>query len=64
VGSGLEPVRNPGKGAAAGGFVAGFAACRFIIDTVKAQVPIWKEEFYSGKSESAWLANPESHGAP
>lgn len=42
---------------------AGFAACRFIIDTVKAQVPIWKEEFYTGKNEGAWLANPESHGA-
>ena len=51
-------------GVAAGHRDAGFAACRFIIDTVKAQVPIWKEEFYSGKSESAWLANPESHGAP
>lgn len=51
-------------GVAAGHRDAGFAACRFIIDTVKAQVPIWKEEFYSGKSESTWLANPESHGAP
>lgn len=51
-------------GVAAGHRDAGFAACRFIIDTFKAQVPIWKEEFYSGKSQSAWLANPESHGAP
>lgn len=51
-------------GVAAGHRDAGFAACRFIIDTVKAQVPIWKEEFYSGKSESTWLANLESHGAP
>lgn len=50
-------------GVAAGHRDAGFAACRFIIDTVKAQVPIWKEEFYTGKNESAWLANPESHGA-
>ncbi len=50
-------------GVAAGHRDAGFAACRFIIDTVKAQVPIWKEEFYTGQSQSAWLANPESHGA-
>ena len=49
-------------GVAAGHRDAGFAACRFIIDTVKAQVPIWKEEFYTGQSQSAWLANPESHG--
>lgn len=48
---------------AAGHRDAGFATCRFIIDTVKAQVPIWKEEFYTGKNESTWLANPESHGA-
>ena len=50
-------------GVAAGHRDAGFAACRFIIDTVKAQVPIWKEEFYTGQSQSAWLATPESHGA-
>ena len=49
-------------GVAAGHRDTGFAACRFIIDTVKAQVPIWKEEFYTGQSQSAWLANPESHG--
>lgn len=49
-------------GVAAGHRDAGFAACRFIIDTVKAQVPIWKEEFYTGQSQSAWLTNPESHG--
>jgi molybdopterin synthase catalytic subunit len=24
----------------------GFEACRFIIDTIKARVPIWKKEFY------------------
>jgi molybdopterin synthase catalytic subunit len=24
-----------------------FAACRFAIDTLKAQVPIWKKEFYA-----------------
>jgi molybdopterin synthase catalytic subunit len=30
-----------------------FAACRFAIDTVKAQVPIWKKELYADGSE--WL---------
>jgi molybdopterin synthase catalytic subunit len=35
-----------------------FAACRHAIDTLKAQVPIWKKEFYADGSE--WLQNPES----
>ena len=39
--------------------VTAFAACRFIIDTIKAEVPIWKQEFYSDGQASAWLANPE-----
>jgi len=30
-----------------------FAACRFAIDTLKAQVPIWKKELYA--DGSAWL---------
>jgi molybdopterin synthase catalytic subunit len=30
-----------------------FAACRFAIDTLKAQVPIWKKELYS--DGTAWL---------
>ena len=30
-----------------------FAACRFAIDTLKAQVPIWKKEAYADGSE--WL---------
>jgi molybdopterin synthase catalytic subunit len=30
-----------------------FAACRFAIDTLKAQVPIWKKEVYA--DGSAWL---------
>jgi molybdopterin synthase catalytic subunit len=29
-----------------------FEACRFVIDTVKARVPIWKKEFY--EDGSAW----------
>ena len=31
----------------------GFAACRYLIDAIKAQVPIWKKEFYD--DGSAWI---------
>lgn len=49
-------------GVTAGHRDAAFAACRFIIDTVKAEVPIWKQEFYRDiTNQAAWLANPESH---
>jgi molybdopterin synthase catalytic subunit len=34
-----------------------FAACRFIIDTIKSSVPIWKRERYADDSES-WLHPP------
>lgn len=37
-----------------------FLACRYIIDTLKADVPIWKKEFYSDKQVPNWLANPEN----
>ncbi len=47
-------------GVSAGHRDAAFAACRFIIDTLKAEVPIWKQEFYSEGHEAAWLANPEA----
>ena len=30
-----------------------FEACRYVIDTVKAKVPIWKKEFY--QDGDAWL---------
>jgi molybdopterin synthase catalytic subunit len=33
---------------------AAFAACRWIIDEVKARVPIWKNEFYAD-GQSGWL---------
>ena len=36
---------------------AAFAACRFIIDAVKARVPIWKHERYAG-GDAGWL-HPE-----
>jgi molybdopterin synthase catalytic subunit len=32
---------------------AGFAACQFGIDTLKATVPIWKKEYWSGGSDWA-----------
>jgi len=38
-----------------------FAACRFAIDTLKAQVPIWKKEFYA--DGSAWLDEPKPASA-
>jgi molybdopterin synthase catalytic subunit len=31
-----------------------FAACRYIIDEVKARVPIWKKEFYAD-GDSGWV---------
>ena len=36
--------------------VEAFEACRFVIDTLKATVPIWKKEFYEDGSE--WLEGP------
>jgi molybdopterin synthase catalytic subunit len=39
---------------------AAFDACRFVIDQVKARVPIWKREHYAD-GESGWL-HPD--GAP
>jgi molybdopterin synthase catalytic subunit len=33
-----------------------FEACRFVIDTLKATVPIWKKEFYA--DGAVWLEGP------
>lgn len=33
-------------------------ACRWIIDTIKETVPIWKREVYSETGESAWVNTP------
>ncbi len=33
-----------------------FAACRYLIDTLKATVPIWKKEFYA--DGEVWLEGP------
>jgi molybdopterin synthase catalytic subunit len=37
-----------------------FAACRYIIDEVKARVPIWKREHY-GSGPTAWIAPAEGN---
>ena len=34
-----------------------FEACRFVIDTLKAKVPIWKKEFYA--DGAGWLDGPQ-----
>jgi molybdopterin synthase catalytic subunit len=33
-------------------------ACRWIIDTIKAEVPIWKREVYADSGDSAWVNTP------
>jgi molybdopterin synthase catalytic subunit len=33
-------------------------ACRWIIDTIKAEVPIWKREVYADYGGSAWVGTP------
>lgn len=45
-------------GVSAGHRDGAFAACRWIIDEVKARVPIWKHERYAG-GDAQWL-HPES----
>lgn len=37
---------------------AAFAACRYIIDEVKARVPIWKHERYA-EGDAGWLHPPQ-----
>ncbi len=41
-------------GVSAGHRDAAFAACRYVIDEIKARVPIWKHERYAG-GECHWL---------
>jgi molybdopterin synthase catalytic subunit len=36
---------------------AAFAACQYIIDTLKARVPVWKKECYSD-GDSGWIEPP------
>ncbi len=39
---------------------ATFEACRYIINTLKADVPIWKKEFYFDQEKHEWVSNIES----
>jgi molybdopterin synthase catalytic subunit len=41
-------------GVSAGHRDAAFAACRYVIDEIKARVPIWKQERYAD-GEAGWL---------
>ena len=41
---------------AAGHRGAAFQACRFVIDTIKQRVPIWKKEFFEGGE--IWVEQP------
>lgn len=43
-------------GVSAGHRGAAFEACRYIIDTIKGDVPIWKHEFYADGSRE-WVLN-------
>ncbi len=33
-----------------------FDACRWILDTIKADIPVWKQEYYDN-ADSKWLSN-------
>jgi molybdopterin synthase catalytic subunit len=37
-----------------------FRACRFVIDTLKRRVPIWKKEYFEGGE--VWIEEPGSGG--
>ena len=41
---------------------AGLQACRFVIDSLKRSVPIWKKEFFEGGEE--WIEGPGSPAEP
>ena len=38
---------------------AAFAACRYVIDEIKARVPVWKREHYADGT-SSWVSNAEA----
>ena len=48
--------------ASAGHRPAAFAACRFVIDEVKARVPIWKQTLYAD-GDATWIDGCVAHGA-
>lgn len=34
-----------------------FDACRWLLDAIKADIPIWKQEFYADSDTPLWLSN-------
>jgi molybdopterin synthase catalytic subunit len=34
-------------------------ACRWVIDELKASVPIWKKEIYGDGADTAWVGNDD-----
>lgn len=34
-----------------------FDACRWLLDAIKADIPVWKQEFYADSDKSLWLSN-------
>lgn len=34
-----------------------FDSCRWLLDAIKADIPVWKQEFYADSEESLWLSN-------
>lgn len=44
-------------GVACGHRAEAFEACRFIIDEIKARLPVWKKEYYTD-GESGWINAP------
>lgn len=34
-----------------------FDACRWLLDAIKADIPVWKQEFYADSEEGLWLSN-------
>lgn len=40
-----------------------FEACRWVIDTLKTTVPIWKKDVWAGGGASAWVAGQAMEGA-
>ncbi|WP_040625012.1 molybdenum cofactor biosynthesis protein MoaE [Moraxella macacae] len=34
-----------------------FDACRWLLDSIKSDIPVWKQEFYADSTKSLWLSN-------
>lgn len=34
-----------------------FLACEWLLNQIKATIPVWKQEFYTDNQESLWLSN-------